>query len=86
MSVPSELPDIGSTSQRLRQNPRFDPVSAGVGPEDYFVWTRFDGATTLKDLILMTGLDTSRAVDIVRRLRGLGAVLLPGEAPDAVAA
>jgi hypothetical protein len=86
MSVPSELPDIGSTDQRLRQNPRFDPLAAGVGPEEYFVWTRFDGATTLRDLILMTGLGTPRAVEIVGRLRRLGAVLLPGEAPEQVAA
>jgi hypothetical protein len=79
MSVPPELPDIGSTAQRLRQNPRFDPVASGVGPEEYFVWTRFDGATTLKDLIVMTGFATPKAVDIVRRLRAMGAILLPGE-------
>lgn len=85
MSVPNELPDIGSTAQRLRQNPRFDPVASGVGPEEYFVWTRFDGATTLKDLILMTGFATVKAVDIVRRLRTLGAILLPNEKPEAVA-
>jgi hypothetical protein len=86
MSVPSELPDIGSTAQRLRQNPRFDPVAAAIGPEDYFVWTRFDGSTTLKDLILMTGFATPRAVDIVRKLRAIGAILLPNEKPEAVAA
>ena len=86
MSVPNELPDIGSTAQRLRQNPRFDPVASGVGPEEYFVWTRFDGATTLKDLILMTGFATPKAVDIVRKLRTLGAILLPAEKPEAVAA
>ena len=85
MSVPNELPDIGSTAQRLRQNPRFDPVASGVGPEEYFVWTRFDGATTLKDLILMTGFATAKAVDIVRKLRTLGAILLPNEKPEAVA-
>jgi tetratricopeptide (TPR) repeat protein len=79
MSLPSELPEIGSIAQRLRQNPRFDPVAAGLGPEDYFVWTRFDGQTTLKDLILMTGLATPRALDIVRKLRALGAILLPNE-------
>ncbi len=85
MSVPNELPDIGSTAQRLRQNPRFDPVAAGVGPEDYFVWTRFDGATTVKDLILMTGFALPKALEIVRRLRTMGAILLPNEKPEAVA-
>lgn len=85
MTVPSELPDIGSTAQRLRQNPGFDPARGGVGPEEYFVWTRFDGATTVRDLILMTGLPTPRAIEIVRRLRALGAILLPDERPEQVA-
>ena len=83
MSLPNELPDIGSTAQRLRQNPKFDPVVARIGPEEYFVWTRFDGNTTLKDLILMTGFPTPRAIDIVRKLRAIGAILLPGEQPRA---
>jgi len=84
MSVPPDLPDIGSTGQRLRQNPGFDPLAAGIGPEEYFVWTRFDGATTLRDLIVMTGFSTPRAVDIVRKLRAVGAILLPGEQPPPV--
>jgi hypothetical protein len=85
MTVPNELPDIGSTAQRLRQNPRFDPGTSGIGTEDYFVWTRFDGATSVRDLILMTGLDTTRAIEIVKKLRALGAILLPSEHPDSVA-
>jgi len=88
MSVPAEIPEIGSTGQRLAQNPRFDPMKAGFGTEEYFVWSRFDGATTVKDLILMTGLPVDRAVTIVRRLRVAGAILLPGEtsAPTPAAA
>lgn len=82
--VPSEIPDVGATSQRLRQNPKFDPLKAGFGTEEYFVWSRFDGATTVKDLILMTGLAVDRAVAIVRQLRRTGAILMPGEtAPPA---
>ncbi|MBK9031208.1 MAG: hypothetical protein IPL61_07715 [Myxococcales bacterium] len=84
--VPSEIPEVGATSQRLRQNPRFDPMKAGFGTEEYFVWSRFDGATTLKDLILMTGLAVERAVAIVRQLRQSGAILAPGEAEPPAAA
>lgn len=89
--IPPEIPDVGATSQRLRQNPAFNPLKAGFGTEEYFVWSRFDGATTLKDLILMTGLAVDRAVDIVRQLRAAGAILKPGEsaapsAPPPVAA
>jgi hypothetical protein len=55
-------------------------MKAGFGTEEYFVWSRFDGATSLKDLILMTGLAVERAIAIVRALRAAGAILLPGEA------
>lgn len=77
--VPTEIPEVGATSLRLRQNPRFDPMKAGFGTEEYFVWSRFDGATSVKDLILMTGLAVDRAVAIVRDLRRRGAILTPGE-------
>ncbi len=80
--VPADIPDVGATSLRLTQNPRFDPMSAAFGAEEYFVWTRFDGATSLKDLLLMTGLPIDRGVAIVRALRRVGAVLLPGEKPE----
>ncbi len=88
MSVPAEIPGIGSTGQRLRQNPRFDPMKAGFGTEEYFVWSRFDGQTSVRDLVLMTGLPVERAIAIVRQLRTVGAILLPGEttAPAAPAA
>lgn len=77
--IPSEIPEIGSTGQKLRQSPHFDPLRAGVSTEEYFVWSRIDGVTTLRDLLLMTGFAPDHAVQIVRRLRALGAVLLPGE-------
>jgi DnaJ domain len=78
-SIPSDIPDVGATSQKLSQNPAFDPLRAGLSTEDYFVWSRVDGATSVKDLLLMTGFTIEHGVAIVRRLRGLGAVLLPGE-------
>lgn len=86
VSIPADIADIGATSQRLKQNPAFNPLTAGFGTEEYFVWSRFDGATTLKDLILMTGLPTDRAVAIVQKLWKSGALLGPaGEAAPSVA-
>jgi len=84
--VPTEIADVGSTAQKLSQNPGFDPLRAGLSTEDYFVWSRFDGATSLKDLLLMTGFPVEHAIAIVKKLRGLGAVLLPGENPATMAA
>ncbi len=77
--VPGEIPGIGSTAQRLRVAPGFDPLKAQVGPEEYFVLSRIDGSQTLREVLLATGLQVDRAVAIVMRLRSIGALLLPHE-------
>ena len=56
-------------------------MKAGIGPEEYFVLSRIDGALTLREVLLMTGLPIDRAIDVVKKLRALGAILLPGETP-----
>lgn len=76
--IPQEIPDYGSAQLAPRQNPEFSP-GAGFTTEDYFVWSRLDGRTSLRDVILMVGLGTDKAIDVLRRLRRSGAVLLPGE-------
>lgn len=78
-TVPAEIAGIGSTSQRLRVSPGFDPLKAAVGPEEYFVLSRIDGRQTLREVLLATGLPVDRAVSIVSRLRSIGALILPGE-------
>ncbi|HUS64524.1 MAG TPA: DnaJ domain-containing protein [Kofleriaceae bacterium] len=78
--IPQDIPDLGSARLAPRQNPLFTP-GTGFTTEDYYVWSRLDGHTTLHDLILMVGLGTERSIEILRSLRRLGAVLLPGEEP-----
>ena len=77
--VPAEIAGIGSTQQKLRVSPGFDPLKAAVGPEEYFVLSRIDGVQTLRDILLATGLPVERTIAIVTRLRSIGALLLPGE-------
>ncbi|HEY4055663.1 MAG TPA: DnaJ domain-containing protein, partial [Kofleriaceae bacterium] len=79
MSIPAEIAGIGSTSQRLRVSPSFDPMKAGVGPEEYFLLSRIDGTTPLRIVLLDSGLPAEKAVAIIQKLRSLGAVLLPTE-------
>lgn len=80
--IPREIPDLGSVTQLPRQNPGFNPAEQpSLTSEEYFVWTRVDGHTSLRDLILMLGLAPERAIGILRRLRRAGALLLPGESP-----
>lgn len=77
--MPGDIAGIGSTTQKLRARPGFDPMRAGIGPEEYFVFSRVDGVTALRDLLLATGLPPERAVAIISKLRSIGAVLLPSE-------
>jgi curved DNA-binding protein CbpA len=86
-AVPNEIPELGKTSIAPRQNPEFDPLHrADLSSEDYYVWSRVDGRTTFKDLIGMTGLPLDKAIDVLLRLRGWGALLLPNETPESVRA
>jgi hypothetical protein len=85
-AVPAEIAGIGSTQQKLRVSPGFDPLKAAVGPQEYFVLSRIDGAQTLRDVLLTTGLPVERAISIVQRLRALGALLIPGETSAPVTA
>jgi hypothetical protein len=78
-AVPAEIAGIGSTQQKLRVSPGFDPLKAAVGPQEYFVLSRIDGLQTLRDVLLTTGLPVDRAISIVQRLRAIGALLIPGE-------
>ena len=87
-AVPAEIAGIGSTAQKLRVSPGFDPLKSAVGPEEYFVLSRIDGNQSLREVLLATGLPVERGVAIVTRLRSIGALLLPGEtaapAPEAM--
>jgi len=78
--IPQEIPDFGSSLLAPRQNPEFSPGS-GFTTEDYFVWTRLDGRTSLREVILMVGLGIEKSIGILRKLRRSGAVLMPGEKP-----
>ena len=78
-AVPAEITGVGSTQQKLRVSPGFDPMKAQVGPDEYFLLSRIDGVQSLRDVMLATGLPVERAVAIIVRLRSLGALLLPGE-------
>ena len=84
-AVPAEIAGIGSTQQKLRVSPGFDPLKAAVGPQEYFVLSRIDGLQTLREVLLTTGLPVDRAITIVQRLRAIGALLIPGETASPMA-
>ncbi|HYU16757.1 MAG TPA: DnaJ domain-containing protein [Candidatus Acidoferrum sp.] len=83
--IPQEIPDFGSSLLAPRQNPEFTP-GVGFTTEDYFVWSRLDGRTSLREVILMVGLGVEKSIGILRKLRRSGAVLLQGEDPAQMAA
>ena len=79
MAVPLEIPGLGSSAMVLRVAPGFDPLAARISPDEYFVLSRVDGRLTLRELLLATGLPVDRGIAIIAKLRGAGALLLPGE-------
>ncbi len=78
-AVPPSIGGIGSTQLKLRASPSFDPLKANFGPEEYFLFSRFDGAATLRDVLLESGLPIDKAIEIVVKLRSYGALMVPGE-------
>ena len=54
-AVPAEIAGIGSTQQKLRVSPGFDPLKAAVGPQEYFVLSRIDGLQTLREVLWPSG-------------------------------
>lgn len=84
--IPDELPELGATALAFSHTPGFDPIAASITSEEYFVMSRCDGRTPTRDLILMTGFPTERAIAILRRLRSVGAIHFPGEDPAEVLA
>lgn len=81
--IPEEIPDLGNARGTPRQNPEFAP-GAEFTTEDYYVWTRCDGRTSVRDIILMVGFGADKGIAILRKLRARGAVLLAGETPESV--
>lgn len=59
-----------------------DMRSLRLSPEEGFVLSRVDGATSVKDLVALTGLDESRIVDIIGKLSAEGAVEVDGGLPS----
>lgn len=83
--VPKEIPKLGPTTASPRLNPDFRPLaSANLTSEDYYVLSRIDGRTSLRDLVVMTGFAPDKAVAILIRLHQLGAFLVGTETPSLV--
>jgi hypothetical protein len=86
MTSDDEIPGVGRPGERLRHNPAIKIERLPLSSEDYFVWTRVDGQTAIREVILMSGFARDKAIAILRRLRGMGALLREGETQISVAA
>ena len=75
------LPGLGPAEIAPLVNRDFDLGRARLGPEEYFVLTRIDGRTSLRELVLISGFPEGQALTILRRLRQVGAMYFPGEDP-----
>ncbi|MBI4510736.1 MAG: DnaJ domain-containing protein [Deltaproteobacteria bacterium] len=62
-------------------NEEYDLGAGGFTPEEFFVFSRVDGRTPLGHLCLISGFPEERTVSILKKLRGEGAILFPGDTP-----
>lgn len=85
MSSEEEIPGVGKPGERLRHNPAVALERLPLSSEEYFVWTRVDGHTPTREVILMAGFPRDKTIAILRRLRALGALLREGESPASAA-
>jgi tetratricopeptide (TPR) repeat protein len=84
--IPTTIEGLGNAGQKPRPNPKFDPTKGtGLTSQDFYVFSRIDGATSIRDLVLMTGLGAEQTIAILKKLRGQGAFLLDGETAEDVA-
>ncbi|MCG8421995.1 MAG: DnaJ domain-containing protein [Proteobacteria bacterium] len=82
--IPDPIDNLGKASDRLRPNPEFDAANHPFDSDSYFVWSRIDGVTSIRDIILMVGFPIDHTIAILNQLRECGALLLPGENPASV--
>jgi DnaJ-like protein/tetratricopeptide repeat protein len=74
----SMLPGLGLDNVVPTASKQLDADPTKLTPEDYFVFSRVDGRTSLRQLILISGFPEARAVAILKKLHDLGAIAVPG--------
>jgi hypothetical protein len=79
VAVGAMIPGVGPSDVAPLLNPNFDPSQSELTPEHYFVMTRVDGRTSLKQIVLISGFAEDKTVGILQKLRTEGAIYLPGE-------
>ncbi len=82
MAIPDVIPGLGPTSVIPKTVEGFDFQSADFSTKDYFLFSRVDGVTTLREILLATGLDLDVGVQIVAKLVATSAITLPGILPE----
>src|SRR6266568_86635 len=79
--VATILPGLGPSDRVPLVNRELEAQALGLTRDDYFVLTRVDGRTTVKQLLLISGLPEDSALAALRRLYGIGAIYFDGEKP-----
>lgn len=75
--ISDDIPDLGKSAQRPSRNPTWDPAGKPVTREDYYVLSRIDGHTSIREVALISGLDADSTLAALRKLVQLGAITLP---------
>lgn len=74
-------PGLGPVDAAPLLNMQWNPAGADLTPEHYFVLTRVDGKTPLKQIVLISGFGEDKALAILVKLKEAGAIYFQGEVP-----
>jgi tetratricopeptide (TPR) repeat protein len=81
VKTPTTIAAVGAPTLVPTPNATWDPTAAPLTPEEYFVLTRVDGRSSLKQIWSMTGFSEEKTAGILQKLREAGAILFPGDSP-----
>ena len=81
VAPPERIEGVGDPNQPVKLAPGFDLATAVLSAQDGYVLSRVDGQTTVATLCIATGLGEAPTLEILRRLRSQGVIVVGDEAP-----
>jgi len=76
--LPADIAELGGADEAPRLDPAANLTGSGLTPEDYFVLSRVDGRTTVRQIVQLAGgmMAETKVVDILKKLKSTGAIAL----------
>lgn len=81
MTAADQIDELGAESEIVSAVPGVDLANAVLNAQDGFVLSRIDGKTSLGDLCESTGIGRQTTIEVLKRLRQQGIIVVGNEKP-----